>query len=110
MKIVTKLWIGITILIILSPVGLLLPRYFKSSEAWGEWSAGAIKELAGYIPRGLSKFSNLWNAPIRGYSFREGAGKGLGGLSFEYIVSAVIGILAIVFVVIVIGKFLSKRE
>ena len=33
MKNVVKLWIGITILIILSPLGLLLPKYFNSGEA-----------------------------------------------------------------------------
>ncbi len=110
MKNVVKLWIGITILIILSPLGLLLPKYFNSGEAWGEWSADTIKGLAGYIPKGLGKLSNFWSAPIPDYAFRAGAGKSLGILSFEYVVSAVIGILVIVFVTVVIGRFLSRTK
>lgn len=109
MKITTKLWIGMAVLIILSPLGLLLPEHFKAGAAWGEWGASEMQKLAGYIPHGLEKLSSLWNAPIPDYAFKGWEGKGLPHLSFAYIISAVIGIVIIVVVVSIIGKILTKK-
>ena len=110
MKITTKLWIGLAILIVLSPLGLLLPDHFKAGDAWGEWGTDTIKELVGYIPRGLEKLSSLWSAPISDYAFRGWEEKGLPRLSFSYIISAVVGITATVIVVLLIGKILAKKN
>jgi hypothetical protein len=110
MKITTKLWIGLGILIVLSPLGLILPDHFKAGDAWGEWGVDAFKELVGYIPQGLEKLSSLWSAPIPDYAFKGWEEKGLGSLSFAYIVSAIIGILITVCVVLLIGRLLSKKE
>lgn len=110
MKTVTKLWIGITVLIILSPLGLLLPEHFKAGDAWGEWELKTIKELLGYIPQGLAKFSRLWSAPIPDYAFKGWEEKGLVHLSFAYIISAIIGIVLTVLLVLLIGKFLAKKD
>lgn len=109
MKTTTKLWIGILILIFLAPLGIFLPQHFKSGDAWGEWGADTIKELVGYIPQGLEKLSNIWKAPIPDYAFKGWEEKGLGSASFAYMASAIIGILVVVFVVLLIGKFLSKK-
>jgi len=110
MKTTNKLWIGIGILMLLSPLGLILPEYFKSGDAWGEWGADAFKDLVGYIPQGLGKLSSLWSAPIPDYVFKGTEEKGLGGLIFAYISSAIIGILVIVCVSLLIGKLLQKKE
>jgi len=110
MKTTTKLWIGIGVLILLSPLGLILPEYFKAGDAWGEWGADTFKELIGYIPQGLERISSFWKAPIPDYAFGGWQEKGLGSLSLAYIASAVIGILITACVVLVIGKLLSKRE
>jgi hypothetical protein len=110
MKTTTKLWIGIIILIIISPLGLLLPEYFKGGDAWGEWGSDTIKELVGYIPQGLKRLSGLWNAPIPDYAFKGWEEKGLGVLSLAYIASALIGILITVFAVWLITKFLRKKD
>lgn len=109
MKTTTKLWIGLIILVILSPIGLLLPEYFKAGDAWGEWSSDAFEGLTGYIPQGLEKLSSLWSAPIPDYSFQGWEEKPLASLSFAYIVSATIGIVLCVIVVLVLAKFLVKR-
>ena len=55
MKIITKLWIGLGVLIILSPLGIILPEHFKAGSAWGEWGADEMQKLVGYIPQGLEK-------------------------------------------------------
>jgi hypothetical protein len=110
MKTVTKLWIGLGILIVLSPLGLFLPEHFKAGDAWGEWGTESIKELVGYIPKGLEKLSSLWSAPIPDYAFKGWEEKGLGSLSVAYISSAIIGILLIVCITGIIGKVLSRKE
>ena len=110
MKLITKLWIGIAVLIVLSPLGLLLPEHFKAGDAWGEWGVDAFNELVGYVPKGLEKLSGLWTAPIPDYAFKGWEEKGLGSLSFAYIISAIIGIAFTVCVILLIGKFLSRKD
>ncbi len=109
MKLTAKLWIGIAILIVLSPLGLLLPEHFKAGSAWGEWGADEMRELVGYIPKGLTKLSGLWQAPLPDYAFKGWEEKGLPLLSFAYIISAVIGIVVVVLLALIIGKILSKK-
>lgn len=110
MKTTAKLWTGILILILLSPLGLILPEYFKAGDAWGEWGIDTIKELVGYTPQGLEKVSSLWNAPIPDYSFKGWEEKGLGSLSFAYIASAAIGIIITACAVLLIGKLLTRKN
>ena len=110
MKITTKLWIGIGALIILSPLGLIIPEHFKAGSAWGEWGADEMQKLVGYVPKGLEKLSSLWSAPMPDYAFKGWEEKGLSHLSFAYICSAIIGIVIVVCLVLLIGKFLSKQE
>ena len=109
MKTVTKFWIGIAILIILSPLGLILPEHFKAGSAWGEWGADEMQKLVGYIPQGLEKLSSFWNAPMPDYAFKGWEEKGLPHLSFAYIISAAVGIGVIVLTVLLIGKILTKK-
>ncbi|MFH0796856.1 MAG: PDGLE domain-containing protein [Candidatus Omnitrophota bacterium] len=109
MKIITKFWIGMAVLIILSPLGLILPEHFKAGSAWGEWEAGEMQKLAGYIPSGLEKLSGLWNAPIPDYAFKGWEEKDLPHLSLAYIISAIAGIGIIIFVVMGTGKLLAKK-
>jgi len=109
MKLAAKLWIGIGILIVLSPLGLLLPEYFKVGSAWGEWGADEIQKMVGYIPKGLAKLSGLWQAPLPDYAFKGWEEKGLPSLSFAYIISAATGIVVVILVALIIGKFLSKK-
>ncbi|MFA6349308.1 MAG: PDGLE domain-containing protein [Candidatus Omnitrophota bacterium] len=110
MRITTKLWIGLCALIVLSPLGLLLPDHFKAGAAWGEWGNDEIKELVGYIPRGLEKLSSLWSAPIPDYAFKGWEDKGLSQLSLAYIFSAILGIAIIVGLILLIGKLLRTKE
>ena len=98
------------ILVLISPLGLLLPERFKAGDAWGEWGTDGIKELVRYIPQGLEKLSSLWSAPIPDYAFKGWEEKGLGSLSFAYIVSAIVGILVTVCIVALVGRLLIKKE
>lgn len=109
MKTITKLWFFIVVLIVLSPLGLLLPEYFKAQDAWGEWGIDTVKELVGYIPQGLEKLSSFWSAPLPDYAFKAWEKKGLTHLSLVYIISAVVGIAVVVLVVLLIAKLLLRK-
>ena len=110
MKITTKLWIWIAILILLSPLGLILPERFKAGSAWSEWGVTEVQKLVGYVPNGLAKLSTIWNAPIPDYAFKGWKEKGLSHLSFAYIISALVGITIISVAAWIIGKILVKKD
>ena len=110
MKTSTKLWILVLILIILSPLGLFMPEYFKAGAAWGEWGADEIREMVGYIPQGLARLSEIWSAPIPDYSFRGWEEADLLKQSIAYIISAVTGIVAVIILTFIFGKFLIRKE
>jgi cobalt/nickel transport protein len=109
MKFATKLWIGLGVLTALSPLGLIIPGYFKSGSAWGEWGTDEIQKIAGYIPRGLEKLSGLWKAPMPDYAFRGAQENGLLRSGFAYIISAVAGVIIIILAVLLIGRLLAKK-
>jgi len=90
MKTTTKLAIGLCVLVVLVPLGLLLPEYFKAKTAWGEWGAEEIAQMVGYIPARLVALSERWHAPMPDYAF-SGPGGGMGHLTAAYIVSALLG-------------------
>lgn len=110
MKTTTKLLIGLAILAALSPLGLILPEYFKAGVAWGEWGVDEMQKLAGYIPQGLERLASFWNAPIPDYAFKGWGEKGLTHLSLGYLVSAVVGIGVIAIIMLLIGKLLAKKQ
>jgi cobalt/nickel transport system permease protein len=110
MKTTTKLWIGVGVLAVLTPIGLYVPQKFKAGSAWGEWGAEEMQGLAGYIPHGLKKLGSLWSAPMPDYAFKGWENSGLKHLSIAYVVSAIVGIGICVGLAFLLGKLLSKKE
>jgi len=110
MKLTTKLWIGLGALAALSPIGLILPEKFKAGSAWGEWGVEEFKGLVGYVPAGLKKLSSLWNAVMPDYAFKGWEDKGMGHLSFAYIIAAILGIALSAGVTYLLGKFLANKK
>lgn len=109
MKTMTKLWIGIGALILLSPLGLILPDHFKAGAAWGEWGTDEIGKWFGYVPQGLEKLNGLWKAPIPDYAFKGWEDKGLAPMSLAYILSGILGAGLVCLVIWLLGKFLAKK-
>jgi hypothetical protein len=107
MKTAYNFWVVIGALVVLSPLGLLLPEYFAAGPAWGEWSAKEMPGLVGYIPKGLDKLSGMWQAPIPDYAFRSWGEGSLFTASIAYILSAAIGILICAGVVFLLVRLLS---
>lgn len=104
-----KLWLGLFVLAILTPLGIVLPEKFGAEGAWGEWGTQALENLLGYVPEGLKKTVDVWTAPIRGYVFGA-EGSVLSTRIFSYIVSAFIGIILACVIMLLISRLLFKRE
>ncbi len=93
MKITAKLWLAIFLLVVISPLGLILPEFFKAGPAWGEWQR-----------------STLWNALLPDYGLRGWEEKGLSYSSFAYIISGLVGVAAVIAVIYLLSKLLIKRN
>lgn len=104
-----KLWLGLFIMALLSPLGIILPEKFGAEGAWGEWSIEVLENLLGYVPEGLRKTAGIWTAPIPDYNL-GGEGALLSVKILSYVVSGVIGIILASVFVIVISKYLFKNE
>ena len=104
-----KLWIGLAIMALLTPLGIYLPKKFNAGDAWGEWGPDKIKELLGYVPTGLNKLADFWKAPVPDYNF-GGENAAMSAQVISYIISGIIGIAAGVILIYLITKFLIKHE
>ena len=101
---VKKMWLGLAVLALASPVGVILPDLLKAGSAWGEWSPDEMEKRLGYVPLGMKKLAELWQAPMPDYGFRGGATSGLSMQSLAYVVSALIGVTVVAAMVLLLGK------
>ncbi|MGB9700832.1 MAG: PDGLE domain-containing protein [Thermodesulfobacteriota bacterium] len=104
-----KLWLGLVIMALLTPLGLILPELFEAGEAWGEWGIESLEKLLGYIPEGLKKMSELWKAPIPDYIFGYEEANLTKQVIF-YLISGLIGVVMVGGVVYLISRFWIKHE
>lgn len=104
-----KLWIGLLILTLLTPLGIILPERFKAGGAWGEWGAEELMKLIGYMPEGFKRLADLWKAPVPDYNF-GGEGASLTIKVISYIGSGLIGILAVGIIIYVISRVIVRNE
>jgi cobalt/nickel transport system permease protein len=80
------LWIGLAVLVIATPLGLLAP-----GTAWGEWGARELADMGlGFVPKGLEQLSSIWGAPMPSYDIPV-----LGNASLAYVLSAALGIVLV---------------
>lgn len=105
-----RLCFGVGVLALLSPLGVILPWAFGAKAAWGEWDAGELAGLLGFVPDGVGRLAELWRAPFTGYAI---AGLDKGGVilsSLAYLLSAGLGIATLLLCVRVCGRLLAPRE
>lgn len=103
-----KLWIGLLIMALLTPLGILVPEAFKAGDAWGEWGIEKLEKFLGYVPEGLRKLADFWKAPIPDYNF-GGEGASMTLQTISYIASGLLGIGICAFVAYVISRFIAKH-
>ena len=110
MKTTTKLWIALAALIVLSPLGLVLPAKLNAGSAWGEWSSEEMRKLVGYVPAGMSRLAQSWKAPLPDYALKGQERAPLHALSVSYAASAILGVALVAGITVLIGKALARRE
>lgn len=99
-----KLWIGLAILIVLTPLGLL-----AEGTAFGEWASEELQKELGYVPSGIEHGENLWHSLLPDYTVAGLEGSFMHS-SIGYILSAIIGIALIYIVMLALGKFMAAEE
>ena len=99
--------ITLVILTTLTPVGIFLPMFFNAGDAWGEWSAATIRDVIGYVPDGLKKYTDTWKAPLSDYSLDSGDSSVVHQSGY-YIVSGLIGATLAMIITIVISKLIIR--
>lgn len=98
-----KLWFGLLALVILCPLGLI-----ATGTAFGEWGSDEVKQMLGFVPKGLEKFSDIWShAPMPDYSIPM-LSSGTAGSVAGYIISAMIGIAFVVAISMLIGRVVKE--
>jgi hypothetical protein len=105
-----KLWIGLAILVLLSPLGVLVPQWLGAGSAWGEWGADELKGLVGYVPQQLVRLGDLWHAPLPDYAGPGAEGASPLAQSLWYVLSAVVGVGAVAGLSFLLGRWLARRE
>ncbi len=104
-----KYIVYILLLIVLCPLGIILPTYFKANEAWGEWSVDSIKEMVGFEPEGMKKDADLYQAPVPDYAVGA-ENESLVKQSGKYILSALIGTGIILILTFGAYKYVSYKK
>ena len=122
--------IGITLLLVCTPLGLL-----ATGKAWGEWSAEEVGEEVGYIPEGMERYSGTWSGILPDYRLPEGnkaeeAGSGTGetagsdnsgtsgAVSLEearestpaYLISAIVGLALVSLTAMFASRLLTRSR
>jgi len=99
------LLIGLAMLILLSPLGLI-----ASGTAFGEWGIEELKTKAGFVPTGLAKLAATWqHALLPDYSI-PGLTNNLFQSALGYIASGIVGIGLIFVLTYALRKFISTPE
>jgi cobalt/nickel transport protein len=107
-KLQKKILIILLLMCLITPVGILLPAFFNAGDAWGEWSAQTVKEMVGYVPEGLSKYSDVWKAPVPDYSIDK-KDSSVVRQSGYYLVSGVIGATVTYIVILIISRLIIRN-
>lgn len=107
-KLQKKILITLLLLCLITPAGILLPVFFDAGDAWGEWSAQTVKDLIGYVPQGLAKYSDVWEAPLPDYTINS-KDTSVVHQSGYYIVSGIAGATVTYIVMLLISRLIVRR-
>ena len=75
-----------------------------AGTAWGEWGVDELKEMLGYVPKGLEGMGDFWKASIPDYSI-----PGVGDIP-GYILSALIGLVIVGVLVWLLARWISRKN
>ncbi|HEY4787840.1 MAG TPA: PDGLE domain-containing protein [Bacteroidales bacterium] len=103
-----KLWIGLLVLALLSPLGIILPKIFHAGKPWGEWSTEEVAKEKGYTPKGMQKDARLYKAPAADYNLGN-ENDSLWKRSGSYILSGIVGLSVISLITYGVLKITHRR-
>ena len=91
-----------TIMVLLTPLGLLAPGGAFGEDAPSDLDLGELGLSA--VPAGLAKYNEFWsNSVLGGYGFSNGD-----HASLAYILSAVVGIMVVGLVIFALGSLIQR--
>ncbi|BCV22143.1 cobalt transporter CbiM [Moorella sp. Hama-1] len=98
-----KLALGLVILVLLSPLGLL-----AAGTAWGEWSPEDLQQILGFVPPGLARLATTWTHTL----FPDYTVPGLEGSflaqALGYILAAAAGLAIIFLIFLALNRLLFR--
>lgn len=100
-----KLVIGLLIMAVLTPLGLL-----ASGTAFGELGSEELQSQLGFIPSGLEKFSDFWHHTILPDYGIAGYDQTFWQQALGYLLSAFVGLLLIALIAFIIQRVVGKSE
>jgi cobalt/nickel transport system permease protein len=116
-NLVARLAIGLGILVVLAPVGLLLPSYLRSGAAWGEWSGDEVRQElartggAAYVPRGIAHAEEHgWRAPMPDYALPGQEDASAVHASGTYIFAGALGVLGVGLVLLLLLRPFARKD
>ena len=98
-----------SILLILVPLGIIVPDYFKAGNAWGEWSVEQVKEKTGFEPEGMKKNADRYKAPLLGYTWGKES-PAWSVKSSRYFISAIVGLSMIIILTFGLIKIMARSK
>jgi cobalt/nickel transport system permease protein len=97
------LWGIVGLLVLAVPLGLI-----ATGTAWGEWGTTELRQKLGYVPNGFARFGDWWKGLLPGYALPGGSGGGLAVAA--YVLSALLGVGALVGVAWLIVHLVRRRQ
>ena len=101
-KIIRNLAIGLLILMIFVPLGLL-----AVGETFGEWGTEELEEKLGFVPPGLEQLAPMWSAPVPDYALPEDESET--GMVAAYYLSAILGVIICGGLLYFVGKKVARN-
>ena len=108
-KLHKRILVFLLVLCLATPAGILIPAVFDAGDAWGEWSAITVKDMLGYVPRGLEKYTHTWKAPLPDYSLNAHDASEVHQSGY-YIVCGIFGAAITYSVLLIITQMVSGNE
>lgn len=105
-----KMAIGLGALVLLSPLGLVLPAKLGAGEAWGEWGGERVQTMVGYLPAGMKKMESIWRAPVPDYAPKGSEEAALPALGGWYILSGALGVALVVGLFMAVRRLIARKE
>lgn len=107
---VPRLALGLGVLVLLTPLGLLVPRWAHAGPAWGEWSSAELRERVGQVPAGVAAAEQAQRALLPDYNLPGGEDAPLWRQLLAYVGSAALGVLLLAGGVLWWRRWLARRD